>query len=358
MKFALFSHIPWPEGTDPGRKIEETSEQVQHGEALGFHSAWLAEHHFSRYGLGASSLLLASSIAAQTERIRLGTAVLVPTLHNPIRLAEDTATLDLISRGRLDVGFGRGSAGYEYGGYLIDREESQGRFQEAIGVIQALWTTPDYSHEGQYFRVHRANLVPQPTQRPHPPIYIAATRTPATLKFVVSTGHPLIIGVVLDTTDALELCRRFVGMSRDAGHDVPMSRIPFFRYFYVAETEEQARRDTEAAVNWTLDMIQWRGTFAEGSEVNLQLDQWRRERTEIPPSFDYLYENRAIIGTPDQCVAKIRELEAQGIEYFGCNFSFGGMDHRLAVSSMELFAKEVMPHFAGSPARAGGIRCS
>ena len=135
-----------------------------------------------------------------------------------------------------------------------------------------------------------------------------------------------------------------------------MSQIPFFRYFYVAETEEQARRDTEAALNWTLDIIQWRSTFAEGSEVNLQLDQWRRERTEIPPSFDYLYENRAIIGTPDQCVAKIKELEEQGIEYFGCNFAFGGMDHRLVMSSMELFAKEVMPHFAGSPAPAGEIR--
>ena len=146
MKFGLFTHIPWPEGSDPTTVLEQTAEEVRYGEELGFHSAWLAEHHFSRYGLGSSSLVLATHIAARTSRIRLGTAVLVPTLHNPIRLAEDTATLDSISGGRLDVGFGRGSDNYEYKSYNVAWEESQERFQEAIGVIQGLWTTGDYSH--------------------------------------------------------------------------------------------------------------------------------------------------------------------------------------------------------------------
>ena len=114
MKFGLFSHIPWLEGTDPTRVFEETTEQAQLGEELGFRTAWLAEHHFSRYGLASSSLVLAASIAAKTKTIRIGTAVLVPTLHHPLRLAEDTATLDVISGGRLDVGYGRGAAGYEY----------------------------------------------------------------------------------------------------------------------------------------------------------------------------------------------------------------------------------------------------
>ena len=345
MKFALFSHIPWPEGSDPKQIIEETVEQVQYGEELGFHSAWFAEHHFSRYGLGASSLLLASNIAARTKNIRLGTAVLVPPLHHPIRLAEDTATLDLISGGRLDVGFGRGSANYEYNGYDVDPAESQMRFQETIKLIQGLWTTPEYSYESQYFKVNRATLVPSPVQQPHPPIYIAATRTAATLEFVVSTGHPLILGVVLDTPDALDLCRLFVRMSEESGHNVPMSRIPFFRYFYVAETEDQARKDTADALTWTLDMIQWRRTFSEGSEVGHRLEDWRNSRTELPPSFQDLYENRSVMGAPEQCVAQIKEIQSQGIEYFGCNFSFGGMKHGTVMRSMELFAKEVMPHF-------------
>ncbi|MCH8311044.1 MAG: LLM class flavin-dependent oxidoreductase, partial [Chloroflexi bacterium] len=197
------------------------------------------ERHFSRYGLGSSSLVLLGSIAARTRTIRLGTAILVPTLHNPIQMAEDTATLDVISNGRLDVGFGRGSANYEYTGYNIDRNESQGMCQESILTIKDLWTTPDDSHDGRHYKVNHATLAPSPIQRPHPPIYIAATRTQATLEFVVSSGHPLIIGVVLDTVDAVGLCHQFVRMSKESGHNVGMSEIPFFRYFYVADSEEQ-----------------------------------------------------------------------------------------------------------------------
>jgi len=345
MKFALFTHVPWPEGIEPTQIFKETSEQVEYGEELGFCSAWIAEHHFSRYSMGSSSLVLASHIAARTTTIRLGTAVLLPTLHNPIRLAEDTATMDAVSGGRLDVGFGRGADSYEYGGFNVDHAESQIRFQESIRIIQGLWTTPEFSFDGHYFQCHKLNLVPPPVQQPHPPIYLAASNTLETLKFVVSTGHTLCIAVVQDTAQSLDLCRRFVAMSKEAGFNVPMSAIPFFRYFYVAETEEQARQDTEAHINWILDIMQWRRFFREGSEVPYRMGDWRRTRTEATVGADYIYHNRAFIGTPDQCVANIKSLQEQGIEYFGCNFAMGGIPHDKVLRSMALFAKEVMPRF-------------
>ena len=102
---------------------------------------------------------------------------------------------------------------------------------------------------------------------------------------------------------------------------------------------------TEAALSWTLDMGQWRRTFERGSEVYQKLDDWRRVRTELPTSNEHLYGRRAIIGTPEQCVAQIKELQGHGIEYFGCNFSFGGMEQGKLLRSMKLFAEEVMPHF-------------
>jgi len=212
-------------------------------------------------------------------------------------------------------------------------------------MVQGLWTTPEYTHTGRFYSVNRANLVPAPLQKPHPPVYIAATRTPATLAFVLSTGHPLIMGVVLDTATALALCQRFVAQSAATGHNVPMAAIPFFRYCYVAETAAQARKDTEAALNWTMDVNQWRRAFTEGSEVHGRLDDFRHARTETPPSYDYLCEHRAFIGTPDQCAAKIKALQDHGVAYFGCNFAFGTMDHGKVLQSMELFAKEVMPRF-------------
>jgi alkanesulfonate monooxygenase SsuD/methylene tetrahydromethanopterin reductase-like flavin-dependent oxidoreductase (luciferase family) len=346
MKFAYFTHLPWPEERKPEQIISETTEQVQYAEELGFHSAWLAEHHFTRYSIGSSSLIMATHLAARTSKIRVGTAVLVSPLHNPLRLAEDTATLDLISGGRLDVGFGRGSSGYEYHGYNVDAAESQDRFQESIKIIQGLWTTPDFTFKGNHFQVNHANLVPLPVQQPHPPIYIAATRTPTTLDFAVSTGHTLCIAVVQDTANALDLCQRFVTLSKEAGLNVPKSRIPFFRYFYVAETEDQALKDTEGKLNWVIDIMQWRRFINEGSEVYQRMADWRRTRNELPLSYEYLRENRAVIGTPDQCVARIKEFQEQGIDYFGCNFDFGGMEHKKVLRSMELFAREVMPRLS------------
>jgi len=113
VQFAIFTHVPWPEGADAKRVVDRTTEAVQAAEELGFQSAWFAEHHFTRYSMASSPLILATHVAARTSSIRLGTAVLLPPLHNPVSLAEHTATLDLLSGGRLDVGFGRGTFGYE-----------------------------------------------------------------------------------------------------------------------------------------------------------------------------------------------------------------------------------------------------
>ena len=346
MDFALFSHIPWPEEHTPKALFSDLLEQAVVGEELGFKAIWLAEHHFTRYRLGASSLVIASNIAARTDKIRLGTAVLIPPLHHPVRLAEDTATLDILSAGRLDVGFGRGASSSEYGNFGIDHVESQARYRETIQMVETLWTTRDCTFEGDYYSSQHLNLVPTPLQQPHPPVYVAATRSAESLDFVASTGRRLIIGVVLNTDEAIDLLQRFLDQAQSSGHAAAPSDVPFFRYFYVAETEEQAHRDAREALNWTLDINTWRREFAVGSEVYESIDNYRNRRTELPPSYEYLAEHRAFIGTPDQCAAKIQTLHDAGVRYFGCNFAFGGLDQKKQLRSMELFAREVMPRFS------------
>ena len=346
MKFALITHLPWPEGTDARGIVEQTTADVALGEELGFHSAWFAEHHFTRYGIGSSALVFAGAIAARTSEIRLGTAVLVPPLHNPIRLAEDTATLDLISNGRLDVGFGRGASRSEFTPYGIDHSDTQASFQESVNMIRGMWTTPEYTHEGSHYSVRQANLVPPPVQQPHPPIYIAATRTPETLEFAVSNGFPTMIGLTVDTVPAIELCHRYEAMSADAGMNITAADIPFFRYCYLAATERQAREDVRKSLEWVIDMLQWRGTLNGASEAAHSIDAWRETRGKPSLTFDHVAANRSIIGAPEQCVAKLKSLQAQGIEYFGCNFAFGGMPRDKVTAAMRLFAAEVMPEFA------------
>jgi alkanesulfonate monooxygenase SsuD/methylene tetrahydromethanopterin reductase-like flavin-dependent oxidoreductase (luciferase family) len=346
MQFMLNTHVPWPEGKEPAHVYDEIVEQYALGEDLGFYSAWLAEHHFSRYGVAPSQLMLATKIAAVTKKIRFGTAVMVPPLHHPIQLAEEIAMFDQLSGGRLDIGFGRGSAPYEYNGYAIDRDESQARFREVITIVEGLLTTRDYSYDGRFYNLRHVNLVPPTLQKPHPPIYIAATRTPETMDFVAASGHPIIVGVVLDTPDAFDLCRRFIAKAAAQGHIFDIARIPFFRYVYVAETEAEALSDARRCVEWTLDMIQWRGSFLSGgSEVYEHLDDFRRTRTSQPPSFEYIAEHRGLFGTPDQVVSKIKAIEAEGIELFGATFAFGNLEQEKILQSMKLFAREVMPQF-------------
>jgi alkanesulfonate monooxygenase SsuD/methylene tetrahydromethanopterin reductase-like flavin-dependent oxidoreductase (luciferase family) len=350
MRWLINTHVPWPEGKEPAQVFDETIEHVALGEKLGFYSAWMAEHHFSRYGAASSQLMLGTKIAAQTTSIRLGTAVLVPPLHHPIQMAEEIAMFDQLSGGRLDLGFGRGSASYEYGGFNIDQADSQARFQESIKIIEGLLTTPDFSYDGTFHTLRHVNLVPPPAQKPCPPIHIAATRTPETLQFVARSGYPIIVGVVLDFEDALDLCRRFVALSESAGQRVPIGRIPFFRYVYVAESEEEARRDVREAMEWTSDMIQWRGTFRDGgSEVYQHLNDFRRTRTTFPPTFEHIMERRAFFGTPESVAARIREVQAAGLEQFGATFAIGNLDQKKVLRSMELFAREVMPQFEPAP---------
>ena len=344
MKYATFTHVPWPEGTDSAKLLSYAADEAALAEELGFASAWIAEHHFTRYGVGSSALSLASFIAARTERIRLGTGVLIPTLHNPIRLAEDIATVDALSGGRLDVGFGRGVYGYEYGGFGVDPADSQSMFRESVDIIQGLWTRPELSHSGKYYSLNKVSLAPPPVQQPHPPIYIAATRSPETLEYCVSRAHNLCIAVVMDTAPALDLLDRFVAKSAESGGCRPASEVPFFRYMHVGETMERARRDTAAHLEWVLDMLLWRGDFTDGgSEVHRKIDEWRETRTETPATLDYVHENRAIVGDPDYCIRRIEELKRRGVGYLGANFAIGGLSHRKVVDSMRLFAKEVMP---------------
>ena len=253
--------------------------------------------------------------------------------------------MDAISGGRLDVGFGRGVYGYEYSGFGVDAATSQEHFQESVNIIEGLWTTPEFSHQGRFYNLDKVSLAPPPAQSPHPPIYIAATRTPETLDYCISRGHNLCIAVVMDTAPALDLLRRFVSKSAEAGTNRPASEVPFFRYLYVAETTEKARQDAAAHLEWVLDMLFWRNWFKHGgSEIYHDIKEWRRTRTETPVALDYVLENRAIIGDPDYCIARIEELKRAGVEYLGANFAMGGLSHKKVLRSMELFAREVMPH--------------
>ncbi len=175
MKLGMLHLFENPVGKTEHEVIKEQMELMYEAETLGFDSVWPAEHHFTEYGYCASPQVSLAAVAARTKRIRLGTGVVVLPFHNPVRVAEDFAFLDLMSDGRVDLGVGRGYQPGEYAGFgLADKQgESRAMFDEAINLVRQCWTEERVTFKGKYYQVDDLVVRPKPLQQPHPPIYMA-----------------------------------------------------------------------------------------------------------------------------------------------------------------------------------------
>ena len=348
MKFALFILASWTEKdtSAQGRIYTEALEQIEYAEELGFDSVWIAEHHSSRYGICPSLMPMVTYVAARTKRIRIGTGVSVLPFHNPILLAEESAMMDVLSDGRLEFGVGRGSADYEFGNFKIDFDSRDARFQEALDIILGLWTTPRFTYHGQFYQVDGLTLAPTPLQRPHPPVFLAVSRTPASVDVAVSRDLPILTSFSTPDADNLGLFSLYAERCSAAGKPAHLDRMPYFRFVYLSEDEGEAREYPREALTWVRDLGGLRRTITSGDEIDVDLDHWRRTRPVDPPSYDSELETTAYFGTPDQCTRWIDKLRTRhDIGYFGASMSFGAMEHARVMRSMELFATQVMPNF-------------
>jgi alkanesulfonate monooxygenase SsuD/methylene tetrahydromethanopterin reductase-like flavin-dependent oxidoreductase (luciferase family) len=336
--------MPWREGTSHQAVYQETLEQIDAAEALGFDAVWLAEHHFSPYGVCSAIFSLAAHVAARTSRVRVGTAVVVLPFYNPLLVAEEAATVDLLSGGRLDFGVGRGYQRHEFDGLGVPIEESRGRFVEALEIILGAWTQPSVCYTGAHYHVPEVSVYPRPIQRPHPPVWVAASVSPETLDFAAARGFPILTS----STAGPELIQRNFGLYAEAlarhgrtrdGLDLPVNRC-----VYVAESARAAERDPEEPMLWVQHVLSQVGTPARNGSYPEAYRDWAGR--DARRTFDDLRRNTAIFGTPDECVAAIQRLERDvGLTYLMCNMAFGGLEHGKVLRSMRLFAEEVMPRF-------------
>jgi len=182
MHFGFFDQLPCAPGFSERQRYHDILAQIELGDALGFDKAWLGEIHFTRtFSVLADPLMVLGAAAQRTSRIRLGTAVTLLPLHNPIKIAEEAAIADILSDGRLEFGVGRGVA-YQYPGFGIPSEESRARFEEALDFILKAWNSEVFSFDGKYFQARDLSIVPRPVQSPHPPVR-AAANSPDTFPF-------------------------------------------------------------------------------------------------------------------------------------------------------------------------------
>ena len=250
MKFGLFHSVQLPNPSEQERYYREALEQVLHAERLGYNSVWFTEHHFTRHGIVSATLSVLAYLAGVTDTIRLGTAVTVLPFHNPVQLAEQTATVDVLSNGRLDLGVGRGYQWGEFHRMNVPMDEASRRFEESMEVLTRAWTSIEpFDHRGEFWSFNDMTVLPRPVQQPHPPVYVAASGADSVAR-VVRNDWNLLIGQGETQGQVAGQIEFYQDALAEAEAEYTPQRVVVARAMYAAPTTEQARREAEVPFMW------------------------------------------------------------------------------------------------------------
>ena len=340
MKFGMFMLTQSADGGPEALVYENSLNQARLADELGFNAAWLAEHHFSSYGYTPNPLMFAVRLASATQQIRIGTAVVVVPLYHPLRLAEEIAFADHLTGGRLEVGFGSGYQPYEFQRFGLHIEAKQQYFDEGIEIITKALTQEVFSHKGDLYTIPDSTLFPRPLQQPHPPFWIAAQRAESIAATVrrgfkcITGGSTAPSGTVLSNWEAF---RQAVD---DSGAHWPQE-FAIQSQVYVSETEEDARSQMDNAL-WHLRIANALRNNRQKVLHGVTIEEPLKEE----PDLDVMYDEWLLFGTPDTVCRKLeRLLTRTGITYLNGVFAIGRLPHEQVCHSINMFAKEVMPHF-------------
>ena len=305
MRFGLFGgaqSVP----SDPARGYNEYLDYLLEAETLGYTGCFLTEHHFTGWGQVSAPLHMLSWLAARTSTFRLGTAVMVLAWHNPMLLAEQAATVDVLSGGRLDLGIGRGYRHNEFHGFAMDANEAGARFDESLDVRRRAWTSRHrFSHQGKFWRFDDAILEPPPLQQPHPPLWVSAGR-PDSIRAAAAQGLRLL----LDQFTPVDVLAERIAIFRDAaGAAFDPSHIAVARDVYIGDSAAEiadafARR--AMGHRRMIDAARAPGA-STGSHILAWLDRPEARR------------EAALYGSEDEVAAKIDALRRAGVATILCN---------------------------------------
>ena len=349
MKFGLFHSVQLPNPSEQERYYREALEQVLHAERLGYNSVWFTEHHFTRHGIVSATMSVLAYLAGLTDTIRLGTAVTVLPFHNPVQLAEQTATVDVLSNGRLDLGVGRGYQWGEFHRMNIPMDEASRRFEESMEVLTRAWTSGEpFDHRGEFWSFNDMTVHPRPVQQPHPPVYVAASGADSVAR-VVRNDWNLLIGQGETYGQVAKQIEFYQDALAETEADFARDRVVVARAMHTAPTTEQARSEAEIPFMWFKQTGQ-EVSAPPGHQVELLPEEYAAYRSRYAPDarFDYpaMCDNIMLFGSPDYIAEQVANLRESGVENLIFFVNFGGIENQRVLDSLELFAAEVMPQFA------------
>ncbi len=317
-------------GSDDSHGYLQLIDGVTEAERLGFHSIFLVEHHFTGAAQISASLNMLTFLAARTSRIRLGTAVVVVPWHNPVLLAEQAATVDVLSNGRLDFGVGKGYRPNEFQRFCIPLEEATERFEESIALIKRALTSDErFSHHSKRWQFEDIIVEPPPVQRPHPPFWLAAGR-PDSIRKAAAEGYSLLLDQFATFELTLERLRIYREAVEAQGRPFDPMTVGVARGIAIVRNEAERERAMARRMQ-TLDRMNRLATTADRSYVSSMASD---------PDVRRGAEAGTLIGTPEEIVAMIRRLRDGGVGYILLASA------HVTPGLLQTFAEEVMPAFA------------
>ena len=350
MKFGIYCEMQTPEGKSHSDMTWEILRQIENADRLGFDVYSVIDHHFfQKFSISANPLALFAAAAQRTRRIRFRVALFTLPLENPLRLAGEIAEADILTKGRLECGLGRGHA-WLFGPCNVPLEESRPRYDDAIEILTRAWTEDSFSFQGNHYSFENVSVVPKPVQKPHPPLYTGGT-SDITYQMAGERGWGIFVPPLLPYSVLEEPLGIYKKACAENGNQ---PNVVYIRPVYLDHDEGLIRREVEEALHNFLAFNAWPvyslqdeskkaelrakgyGFYASGALESL---------TEL--SYEEIVEQEiGFIGTPEKVVDQIRSLQSKGgIGELSIVANFGGLDHWKSIKTQEIFAKEVMPAF-------------
>jgi alkanesulfonate monooxygenase SsuD/methylene tetrahydromethanopterin reductase-like flavin-dependent oxidoreductase (luciferase family) len=353
MKFGWLTLSLSPSPLEDALRIEQQIEQVCAAEALGFDDVWLTEHYFTGETVYNDALMFAAALAMRTSKIRIGFAVLQMPFHHPIRLAVQLALLDNLSKGRIDVGIGKGSVynEYEFVGHGLRSSDSRARMEEAIDVLERAWLETPLDYQGEYFRLKVPEIRPRPVQQPGPPMWRSVI-SPSSFTECGKRGIPILTSR-LPVERIRDRWKLYEAGLIEGGHDEAtrtalLAKAALWRNVYVGESNAQAEEELSALLLRTRSHMMHIRHDLNPADFHIEpvmLNPWTDPAVGDSEALTYMLGSGCLFGNADRVSEQVAELRHAGVQHLLCQTGFGDMDHARNLESMRRFGEQVMPAF-------------
>ena len=354
MQFGWLTLSLSPSPEEDAARIDQQIAQVCYAEQLGFADVWLTEHYFTGESVYNDAILFAAALAMRTKRIRIGFAVVQMPFHHPIRLATQLALLDNLSKGRIDVGVGRGTVynEYEFVGHGLRSGDSRARMEEALDILQRAWTEAPLTYDGEFYKLHIPALRPKPYQQPGPPLWRSVI-SPGSFTDCGRLGVP-ILTARLPVARIKERWALYEAGLDEGGYDAAtkdrlLAQSALWRNVYVAESDAQAEDELSHLLLQTRGhMMHVRKAYnpADFEIEPAMLNAWTDPAISNDVALAYVLETGSLFGSARRVREQVAELRDVGVRHLLCQTGFGDMNHEQNLASMRRFGEEVMPAFA------------